>query len=83
MAADGIQLTGLQDGGMGHQGKAPCRQAGRRSRRFIKAYFAGLAHKPHTTCGTVNAAVCERFIAGFRSPNAVDLIAASPFPDSG
>ncbi len=49
---------------------------------FIKAYVAGFAHKPHTTYGTVNAAVCERFIAGFRSPNAVDLIASSPFPDS-
>jgi len=49
---------------------------------FIKAYFAGFAHKPATTYGTVNAGVCERFIADYRSPNAVDLIAASPFPDS-
>jgi hypothetical protein len=49
---------------------------------FIKAYFAGFAHKPATTYGTVNAGVCERFIPGFRSPNACDLIAGSPFPDS-
>jgi hypothetical protein len=49
---------------------------------FIKAYFAGFAHKPHTTYGTVNAGVCERFMPGFKSPNAADLIAASPFPDS-
>jgi hypothetical protein len=49
---------------------------------FIQAYFAGFAHKPATTYGTVNAGVCERFIAGYRSPNATDLIAASPFPDS-
>lgn len=49
---------------------------------FIKAYFAGFAHKPHTTHGTVNAGVCERFIPGFKSPNAADLIASSPFPDS-
>jgi hypothetical protein len=49
---------------------------------FIKAYFAGFAHKPHTTYGTVNAGVCERFIPGFKSPNASDLIASSPFPDS-
>jgi hypothetical protein len=49
---------------------------------FIKAYFAGFAHKPHTTYGTVNAGVCERFIPGFKSPNAADLIASSPFPDS-
>src|SRR5215475_2002519 len=48
---------------------------------FIKTYFAGFAHKPHTTYGTVNAGVCERFIPGFKSPNAVDSMAASPFPD--
>jgi hypothetical protein len=49
---------------------------------FIQTYFAGFAHKPGTTYGTVNAGVCERFIPGYRSPNACDLIAASPFPDS-
>jgi hypothetical protein len=49
---------------------------------FIQEYFAGFAHKPATTYGTVNAAVVERFIPGFTSPNACDLIAASPFPDS-
>lgn len=49
---------------------------------FIQAYFRGFAHKPGTTYGTVNAGVCERFLPGFRSPNACDLIAASPFPDS-
>jgi hypothetical protein len=49
---------------------------------FIREYFAGFAHKPASTYGTVNAAFCERFIPGFKSPNAVDLIAASPFPDS-
>ncbi|MCK1419737.1 HD domain-containing protein [Bradyrhizobium sp. 182] len=49
---------------------------------FIQEYFAGFAHKPATTYGTVNAAVCERFMPGFKSPNACDLIAASPLPDS-
>jgi len=49
---------------------------------FIQAYFGGFAHKPGTTYGTVNAGICERFIPGYKSPNAVDLIAASPFPDS-
>jgi hypothetical protein len=49
---------------------------------FIQAYFSGFAHKPATTYGTVNAGVCERYIPGFKSPNACDLIAASPFPDS-
>jgi HD domain len=49
---------------------------------FIEEYFAGFAHKPATTYGTVNAAFCERFIPGFKSPNGCDLITASPFPDS-
>ncbi|WFU18561.1 HD domain-containing protein [Bradyrhizobium sp. CB3481] len=49
---------------------------------FIQEYFAGFAHKPATTYGTVNAAVCERFLPDFKSPNACDLIAASPLPDS-
>jgi len=49
---------------------------------FIQQHFAGFAHKPGTTYGTVNAAICERFIPGYKTPNACDLIAASPFPDS-
>ncbi|HEY2874512.1 MAG TPA: HD domain-containing protein [Reyranella sp.] len=49
---------------------------------FIEEYFAGFAHKPATTYGTVNAGVVERHIAGYRSPNACDLITGSPFPDS-
>jgi len=49
---------------------------------FIKEYFNGFAHKPETTYGTVNSGVCERFIAGYHPPNACDLIADSPFPDS-
>ena len=49
---------------------------------FIREYFAGFAHKPHTTYGTVNAGVSERYLPGFKSPNACDLIASSPFPDS-
>jgi len=49
---------------------------------FIEEYFAGFAHKPATTYGTVNADFCERSIPGYKRPNACDLIAASPFPDS-
>ena len=49
---------------------------------FIKEYFAGFAHKPGTTYGTVNSSICERLIPGYKGPNAYDLIAASPFPDS-
>jgi hypothetical protein len=51
-------------------------------KRFIEEYFAGFAHKPATTYGTVNAGVCERFMPGYQSPNACDLIAASPLQDS-
>jgi len=49
---------------------------------FIKEYFAGFAHKPGTTYGTVNSSICERLIPGYTSPNAIDMIAASPFPNS-
>ena len=49
---------------------------------FIKEYFAGFAHKPGTTYGTVNSSICERLLPGYIAPNACDVIAASPFPDS-
>lgn len=49
---------------------------------FVQAYFAGFAHKPATTYGTINSSVCEHFIPGFKSPSAYDLMLASPFPDS-
>jgi hypothetical protein len=50
--------------------------------RFLQEYFAGFAHKPGTTYGTVNESICERFIPDYKFPNAVDLMAGSPFPDS-
>jgi hypothetical protein len=49
---------------------------------FLKAYFAGFAHKPETTYGTVNVGVCEKFIPGFKNLNACELMAGSLFPDS-
>jgi hypothetical protein len=49
---------------------------------FIQEYFRGFAHKPETTFGTVNASICERFIAGYKFPNSCDVLAASLFPDS-
>jgi len=49
---------------------------------IVKAFFGGFAHKPGTTWGTVKADVCERFIPGYHSPNFVDMIANSPFPNS-
>lgn len=49
--------------------------------RFLETYFAGFAHKPETTYGTVNAPVCERFIPGFKNVNMCELVIGSPFPD--
>jgi hypothetical protein len=49
---------------------------------FLKAYFAGFAHKPETTYGTVNAGIGERFIPGFKNLNVCELMAGSRFPDS-
>ena len=49
---------------------------------FIQEYFAGFVDKPGTTYGTVNDSICERLIPGYQAPNACDVIAASPFPDS-
>lgn len=49
---------------------------------FVQTYFAGFAHKPATTYGTVNASICEHFLPGFQSPSAYDLITNSPLPDS-
>jgi hypothetical protein len=49
---------------------------------MVQALIGGYAHKPGASYGTVIAAICERFIPGYESPNACDLIAASPFPDS-
>jgi hypothetical protein len=49
---------------------------------MIQALLGGYAHKPAASAGTVIAPICERFIPGYRSPNAYDLINASPFPDS-
>jgi hypothetical protein len=37
--------------------------------RFLQEYFAGFAHKPATTIGTVNATACERFIPGYQTPS--------------
>ncbi|WP_047489521.1 HD domain-containing protein [Terriglobus sp. TAA 43] len=50
--------------------------------RFIREYFAGFAHKPGSTYGTVNSSVCDRLLPGYKAPNVCDLVAASPFPDS-
>ena len=38
---------------------------------FIQEYFAGFAHKPGTTYGTVNASICERLIPGYKATNSL------------
>jgi hypothetical protein len=50
--------------------------------RFIQEYLAGFAHKPGTTFLHRELCICERLLPGYVAPNACDLIAASPFPDS-
>jgi len=49
---------------------------------IVQALLGGYAHKPGASYGTVSAAICERFIPGYKSPNGCDLIVASRFPDS-
>jgi hypothetical protein len=39
---------------------------------MVRALFGSFARKPASTYGTVNACVCERFIPGYKSPNACD-----------
>lgn len=50
-------------------------------RGMVEAMFRGVAHKPDSTYGTVSSGLCERFLPGYRSPNIVDRMEASPFPD--
>jgi hypothetical protein len=47
---------------------------------FLQAFVDGLAHRPDTTYGTVNADVLEHFVPGFRRINMVERIESSPWP---
>jgi HD domain len=47
--------------------------------KIVPAFLEGFRHKPQTTFGNIKADVCERLIPGYKSPNFVDLIAASPW----
>jgi hypothetical protein len=47
---------------------------------FLQAFVDGLAHRPDTTYGTVNADVLEHFVPGFRRTSMVDRITGSPWP---
>ena len=50
-------------------------------RQILQAFTDGMAAKPDTTFGTVNADVLERFVPGFRRGNFVDIIEQSDWPE--
>jgi hypothetical protein len=49
-------------------------------RNILQAFTDGMARKPETTFGTVNADVLERFAPGFRRANFVNIIENSAWP---
>ena len=50
-------------------------------RRILEAFTEGMAPRPETTFGTVNADVLERFVPGFKRANFVDIIQDSAWPE--
>jgi hypothetical protein len=50
-------------------------------RQIIRAFGAGIAHKPETAFGNVKADVLERTLPGYRRPNFCELILGSPFAE--
>ena len=49
-------------------------------RRILRAFTDGMAPRPGTTFGTVNADVLERFVPGYQRANLVDIIENSDWP---
>jgi hypothetical protein len=47
---------------------------------FLQAFVDGLAHRPDTTYGTVNADVLEHFVPDFRRVSMVERVTSSPWP---
>lgn len=47
---------------------------------FLQAFVDGLAHRPDTTYGTVNADVLEHFVTGFHRGSMVERVRSSPWP---
>jgi hypothetical protein len=47
--------------------------------QIIRAFGAGLAHRPETAFGNVKADVLERTLPGYRRPNFCEAILGSPF----
>jgi hypothetical protein len=50
-------------------------------RQILQAFTAGMADRPETTFGTVNADVLEHFAPGFGRADFVDVIETSPWPE--
>ena len=50
-------------------------------RRILQAFTDGMRLRPHTTFGTMNADVLERFVPGFERTNFVDVIEGSDWPE--
>src|SRR5947209_6684459 len=50
-------------------------------RRILAAFNDGMKHRPHSTFGTVNADVLERFEPGFARDNFVDIILDNTWPE--
>jgi hypothetical protein len=50
-------------------------------RRILLAFTEGMAPRPETTFGSVNADVLERFVPGFKRANFVDIIENSDWPE--
>jgi hypothetical protein len=49
--------------------------------RIIKAFGAGLAHRPETAFGNVKADVLERTLPGYVRPNFCDMVLGSEFAE--
>jgi HD domain len=47
---------------------------------FLQAFVDGLAHRPNTTYGTMNADVLEHFVPDFRRTSMVERVTGSPWP---
>jgi hypothetical protein len=50
-------------------------------RQILQAFTDGMAPRPDTTFGTVNADVLQRFVPGFQRGNFVDIIENSDWPE--
>jgi hypothetical protein len=49
--------------------------------RILAAFAEGIAPKPDTAYGTVNADVLDRFATGYQRANFVDIIESSAWPE--